>query len=225
MIVLAVFTIFISAISFLLLLRDVAKNKDLYQLKEEPPKNYRFLSPWAIAYCTTMFLVTVAIAFLFATVYKENGLAVNLKALAMLSILWPIAYIDFKTYRIPNVFVGFGIVCRIGVLFFELFNDSMYVWHILISELIVSGMLLLAALLCSFCIKNSIGYGDIKLFFVMGLLLGVNGIWSAIFLSLIVSFVICAYVLISKKKTRKDAIPFAPALVIGTYLSLCLSGM
>ena len=74
-------------------------------------------------------------------------------------------------------------------------------------------------------IKNGIGFGDMKLFIVMGLMLGLDGIWGAVFLALIVSFLIAAFALITKKKTRKDAIPFGPALVIGTYLSICLSGM
>ena len=96
---------------------------------------------------------------------------------------------------------------------------------ILLSEIIAAAALFIAAVLCTLCIKNSIGYGDIKLFIVMGLLLGLTGIWSAIFLSLIVSFVVSVYFLITKKKGRKDLIPFGPALVIGTYLSVCLSGM
>ena len=85
--------------------------------------------------------------------------------------------------------------------------------------------LLLAAFLCTLLMKNSVGAGDMKLFVVMGLLLGMHGIWGAIFASLIVSFVVAIVLLVSKKKTRKDAIPFGPALVVGTFLSVFLTGM
>ena len=94
-----------------------------------------------------------------------------------------------------------------------------------LASCLFAAALLLASLLCILVVKNGIGFGDMKLFVVMGLLLGLDGIWGAIFMALIVSFFIALYVLITKKKTRKDAIPFGPALVIGTYLSICLSGM
>jgi prepilin signal peptidase PulO-like enzyme (type II secretory pathway) len=74
-------------------------------------------------------------------------------------------------------------------------------------------------------IRNSIGFGDMKLFLVMGLLLGTRGIWGAVFLSLIVIFFISVFALITKRKSRKDLIPFGPALVIGTYLAVYLTGM
>ena len=47
----------------------------------------------------------------------------------------------------------------------------------------------------------------------------------SVFVSLIVSFVISAVLLVTKKKKRRDVIPFAPALMIGTYISVFLTGM
>ena len=143
----------------------------------------------------------------------------------LLSVMWPIAYTDFKTMRIPNLFVGYGLVCRAVLLAFEVFWGHPYVWPYFLSELIAAGALLLAAVLCSLIVKGGIGFGDMKLFVVMGLMLGLEGIWNTILLSLLISFVIAVILLISKKKTRKDEIPFGPALVLGSYLSICLFGM
>ena len=64
-----------------------------------------------------------------------------------------------------------------------------------------------------------------KLFIVMGLLLGVRGIWGAMFLSLIVSFFAAIFFLITKKKSKKDEMAFGPALAIGTFLAIFLTGM
>ena len=100
-----------------------------------------------------------------------------------------------------------------------------YILGNLIAEVVAAVAIALAAFLCSICMKNSIGYGDIKLFIVMGLLLGMNGIWSAVFVSLIVAFFAAIALLITKKKGRKDVVPFAPAIVIGTYVSVILTGM
>lgn len=211
--------------SFFLMIRDMGDHKELFEEKCEKKENSKLLSGSTIVYCSLMFIITVAASFLFCTIYKDNGILMSVKRLALLSMLWPIAYIDYKTYRIPNAFILFGVICRVIILMLELIFESQFVWMTLLSEVIAAVALLLAAGLCALCIKNSIGFGDMKLFIVMGLMLSLNGIWSAIFLSLIVSFFISAFLLITKKKTRKDAIPFGPAIVIGTYLSVCLSGM
>ncbi len=176
-------------------------------------------------YCGVMFVLVGIATVLFCTIYKDNNVFVSLKRLLLLCVLWPIAFIDFRTYRIPNTFIAFGLICRGLLLPFEMIFEWDHLWSQLASEVIAVVALLLAAFLCSLCIKNSIGFGDMKLFVVMGLLLGLDGIWSAVFLALILSFIISLYLLISKKKSRKDAIPFGPALVIGTFLSVCLSGM
>lgn len=99
------------------------------------------------------------------------------------------------------------------------------IWRRLLSEGIAAAALLLASMLCRLCAKNSIGYGDMKLFIVMGLMLGLNGIWGAVFASLVLSFLLAVFLLVTKKKSRKDVIPFAPAIVLGTFVSVFLTGM
>lgn len=223
--ILPISTAVLCMVSFFLMIRDMSEHKEMFEVKSEKKENSKLLSNSTIVYCSLMFIITVAASFLFCTIYKDNGILMSLKRLALLSLLWPIAFIDYKTYRIPNTFILFGIVCRVIILAFELIFEGQFVWMTLLSEVIAAVALLLAAGLCALCIKNSIGFGDMKLFIVMGLMLSLNGIWSAIFLSLVVSFFISAFLLITKRKTRKDAIPFGPAIVIGTYLSVCLSGM
>lgn len=212
-------------VSFLLMLRDMHNHRELFQTKNEIKKDAKLIGPSVIVFSSLMFVITVASTILFFTLYKDNTILMSLKRLALLSLLWPIAYIDYRTYRIPNAFIALGAGCRVIIFVFELFMDSEHVWKTLLSEAISAVALLLAAGLCALFIKNSIGRGDMKLFAIMGLMLGLEGIWGAIFLSLIVSFFISVFVLITKKKSRKDAIPFGPAIVIGTYLSVCLSGM
>ncbi len=217
-------TVMLCVSSFLLMLRDISEHKSLFQSEDDSDLSNKLLTNGAIVYSILMFIITVSASFLFCTIYKDNELLMSIKRLALLSILWPIAYIDYKTYRIPNVFIAFGAICRAVIFVFELLF-ARFAWITLLSEVVAAVALLLAAGLCAICIKNSIGFGDMKLFIIMGLMLSLNGIWSAIFLSLVVSFFISIFLLVTKKKTRKDAIPFGPAIVIGTYLSVCLSGM
>lgn len=209
------------AISLFLFIMDEKKTMAERKIESNGSKN-----SLAIYLYSGVMLVLVCVAtVLFCTIYKDNNIFISLKRLLILCVIWPIAFIDYKTYRIPNTFIVFGLICRGALLPFEMIFEWNHLWGQLASEVIAAVALLLAAFLCSLCIKNSIGFGDMKLFVVMGLLLGLEEIWSAVFLALILSFILSAYLLISKKKSRKDAIPFGPALVIGTFLSVCLSGM
>ena len=178
-----------------------------------------------IIYSVLMIMVNIGISVLFLTMYQSNTVLFSLKRLLLLSILWAVGYIDFKTYKIPNRFIILGLIFRAGILIFELVFERELLINCLISEGIAAGALLIATLLCCLCIKNSIGYGDIKLFVVMGLMLGLEGIWSAVFVSLLISFVVAVILLITRKKGKKDVIPFAPSIAIGTYISIIMTGM
>lgn len=176
-----------------------------------------------LVYSTIMIAVTIGIAVFFAVHQTNLDLFTKLKRLMLLCVIWPLAYIDYKTYRIPNRFILFGLGCRVILIPFEFMFNSYFRVDI-VSELVAAAALFLAALLCTICLHGSIGAGDMKLFVVMGLLLGLEAIWGAIFLSLLISFVIAAYFLITKKKSKKDLIPFGPAIVLGVYLSVCFMG-
>ena len=223
MIVLPIVTTFLCLLSvcvFFVDRKDNRETNDNNLLKEKNliPKSF-------IIYLAVMIVITIAMSVAFCYMYKDANLWSKIKKLSLLAIVWPIAYIDFKTYRIPNIFILYGLVVRVVILGFELLLDSNFTWMTVLSELIAAGALFLGALLCSLCMKNAIGYGDIKLLIVMGLMLGLSSMWSAIFVSLILSFFLALFLLIFKKKSRKDTIPFAPTIVLGTYLSIFFNGV
>lgn len=222
---LPVMTGIICAVSFFLMLRDMEKWDKVTELQAAEETVNASIPKSALVFSLIATILTIVIAVAFPKLYPDNSVWINVKRMALLSILWPLAYIDFKTYRIPNLFIIFGLVCRGIILIFELLLGNPSVWQSLLSEGVAAAALLLAAILCVLVVKNGIGFGDMKLFLVMGLLLGLEGVWGAIFLALVVSFFAALVLMITKKKTRKDAMPFGPALVIGTYLSVFLSGM
>ena len=128
------------------------------------------------------------------------------------------------TKRIPNDILKIMLVGRLVFLIpeFIMVGD---IPHRLLSMLIATVAVFLACVLCCLLIKGAIGMGDVKLFSVMALYLGLEGIWPAIFCSLIVSFFVAVFSLVTKRAKRKDNIPFAPAILIGTYLSVFLTGI
>ena len=212
-------SVLVNGITAGLFFLEVKKQKeDLY------PKGKKEIVELA-AYCVPAIMLTLGLSVFIAVFYRENTFLFTLKRVVMLALLWPIAYIDLKTNRIPNRFIAAGLILRAVLLAAEFFWARDTVIPALLTEFAASLLLFVAALLCTLIIKNSIGGGDMKLFLVMGLLLGLQGTWGAVFLSLIVSFIAAVVLLITRKKSRKDSIPFGPAVAIGTYLSIFLTGM
>jgi len=66
------------------------------------------------------------------------------------------------------------------------------------------------------------GVGDIKLAFLMGLLLGFPYILVALFFSFLIGAIIGIGLILAKRKTMKSEVPFGPFLVIGTFIALFL---
>ena len=81
------------------------------------------------------------------------------------------------------------------------------------------GLLLLIALAA----RGGFGMGDVKLSFLLGTLLCFQSwdtLWSGIFLAFLTGGVISLLLLITKRKGRKDAIPFGPPLIVGAWVAL-----
>lgn len=203
-----------------LLLWDIRRNRDKYKGWEDGKAPAAF---WL--YVSGMTVLAMAVTVFVYSFYRDNTFLFTLKRVLWLALLWPISYADIKTLRIPNRLVAGGLAARVLVLPGEFLLERDALPAAVAGEGIASLALFLASAVCAFLMKNGIGGGDMKLFIVMGLLLGLQGTWGAVFLSLIVSFVAAVTLLATGKKSRKDVIPFGPALMIGSYLSIFLTGM
>ena len=64
------------------------------------------------------------------------------------------------------------------------------------------------------------GFGDIKLTFLMGLFLGFPDILVALFLSFFIGSIVGIGLIICKKKSLKSEVPFGPFLITGTFIAL-----
>ena len=112
-----------------------------------------------------------------------------LRDLGFTACLYGLSLSDLKSYEIPDGFILFGIV------WWFLFN-----FHV---KEIMDRVLK----------KESMGGGDIKLFFVVGLYLGFYG-------SLFNLILACVLGLLLVVILKKDRIPFGPAIALATYVSL-----
>ena len=135
------------------------------------------------------------------------------------------AIIDYRVHKIPNQLLLIAFVIRIIIYVIEFIiskDDAIVtVKSDLAGAVIIGGFFLIILLI----FKNCIGMGDIKLFALMGLYQGLLGAFNSVFFSLIVSFFISLALLISKRKNRKDVIPFGPSIYAGTVVGILLTGL
>jgi leader peptidase (prepilin peptidase)/N-methyltransferase len=64
------------------------------------------------------------------------------------------------------------------------------------------------------------GFGDVKLAVLMGLLLGLPNVLAALFLAFFFGAIIGIILMALKKKNLKSEIPFGPFLIAGTFLAM-----
>lgn len=155
----------------------------------------------------------------------SNRLIDNIRLLIMLIILVPVAAIDYKKKIIENKVILISLGIRVIMLIAEFILDSRQAVINLKSMGLGFVLVLLMAIIGIFIIKNGFGMGDIKLMFIMILYFGFASSFSAIFMSLVLSMIASIYLLVKKEKSKKDTIPFAPFILLGTYVSVILTGM
>lgn len=167
---------------------------------------------------------TATLIMLFHTVYNLSILE-RLKLLSLVLILLPVAAVDYRLQKIPNPFLLAALAIRLVVFVAEFMVSANVALGIAkdcaLGAAVVGGFFLLMLVL----FKNSIGMGDIKLFAVMGLYQGLWGSINSVFFSLMASFLLSVGLLLTRKKSRKDVIPFGPAILIGSVVAIGLAGM
>lgn len=67
---------------------------------------------------------------------------------------------------------------------------------------------------------NGFGGGDVKMMFAAGMLLGWKGVLAAFLIGVLVGGVYAVYLLLGRKKGRKEHFAFGPFLAIGIFVSM-----
>lgn len=157
--------------------------------------------------------------------YPKQEILFQCKRTCCLALLFPAAEIDFRKQIIPNRLILSGIGCRVILLLAEAVFERDTIVVSLCSEALGAVGIFLICMVFLLIMKNSIGMGDIKLFMVMGLYLGLYSMMNAIMSSLVLAFICAVGLLLTHKKGKRDSLPFAPAVLAGTYLSILLTGI
>ena len=126
---------------------------------------------------------------------------------------------DWTEHRIPNIFpltLTLGALCALAwecKLAPELASVR------LINCLIAGGVSLLCLVLLSLLSQHGVGAGDIKLVSALGLLMGIRPLYWTVLLTMVLCAAGAAYLLITKKKTLKQAVAFGPFVLAGYCLA------
>ncbi len=175
---------------------------------------------------TALILITT-ICFALALViqislYKNTSVVSFIKLYGVFVIVLCAAVVDFKRKIIPNVLIICGLVFRAVIYIYEFFFlDN--IKQIFTNDLIGFAIGFVFLGLVSFLTKGSLGFGDAKLFGIIGITSGAFCTYSTLFASLIISAVVSLISLARRKMGRKDTFPFGPCITAGYIITLLLT--
>ena len=141
-----------------------------------------------------------------------------LKLIILLIILVFIAIKDIKEYRIPNKLLLSAIIIRTILFIGEIIHHKVNIDSILNKIVIVLSVFVIGIILILIT-RNGIGFGDIKLLMTVSLFINNNRIIDVIIYSIFIMGIIAIIMLITRKKGRKDIVPFAPAILMAVLVT------
>jgi len=178
-------------------------------------------------------LVELATGLLFVSVYHHFGITPEGVAyLFLLCILLAVFFTDLEHRRVPNILV---VVCLgVGLLWQLLQLVSLWIstqifpampvipapplslGQALLGLALGGGVMLLIMILS----RGGMGAGDVKLMALLGFYVGVPGTLLVFFLSFLAGGLVGVVLLLFKLKRRKDALPFAPFIVVAALIEI-----
>jgi len=151
------------------------------------------------------------------TVYNLQSAIYNFIISCFLIVIF---FFDLKNYIIPDQVIYPAIF--LSGIWYLVSGISKFYSKYEIQSTIFSAIFAAGFFLAIYLISKGkwMGFGDVKLAFLMGLFLGFPEILVALFLAFSFGAAIGIGLILAKKKTLKSEVPFGPFLVTGTFLAL-----
>lgn len=167
-------------------------------------------------------LIEIATGILFFCFYSLAGISLELVYLLLVAVLLEMIFVyDLKNFIIPDsfVFLALGIVF-ICLIFQGLAMESGGGVFFLNHFLSGAGAFAFFFFLWFVSRGKWMGFGDVKLVFLMGFFLGWPKIFPALFFAFVSGSIAGMALIAFKKKKMKSEVPFGPFLVSGTFFAL-----
>ena len=138
----------------------------------------------------------------------------------------PLAVIDLRTLRLPNVLTMSAYPIVAGLLLLPaLLADG---WEPYVRSLLAGASVLALFVVLHLVNPSGMGLGDVKLAGPMGALLGWLS-WQAALAGVMIGFVLVAGVgiamILARRAGRKTALPFGPFMLAGAWAAILVPGM
>ncbi|MGI5990654.1 MAG: prepilin peptidase [Lachnospiraceae bacterium] len=165
------------------------------------------------------FAMEILSSLVFVVIILRLGLSFDaLRAMILYCILLVLSLIDLASLTIPDKCIAAGII--LWTVFLPLIHAP---WKDTLKQGLIGGFVLGAGVLAISLVmdkvlgRDSMGGGDIKLIFMMGLYLGLAGGLFALILSCVIGLIIIAAV-------HKRQIPFGPSISAALMIVLLFGG-
>lgn len=130
--------------------------------------------------------------------------------------------VDQRSHQIPNSIVLSAYIGGAVLLGLEFLFQSETAGKTLLSGVIGAACCVVLFYVMSRMTKEGIGMGDVKLISAMGWLLGFVSTIIAILFALVICTLAAVVLLLAKKKSKNDCIPFGPFLFFGYVIMMLL---
>ena len=149
----------------------------------------------------------------------------NLLRLVLLgTLLTAAAYIDALSHKIPNWIVLCTAAVFAGCTVLDFVLSGTDAVPMALNSVLAAAVFFVVFFRVRLASRGGVGYGDIKMITAAALILGIYGTFSFLLVSHVLAAVAAIALLVSKKATRKDGLPFGPFFYLG-YLVTILTGM
>jgi prepilin signal peptidase PulO-like enzyme (type II secretory pathway) len=164
-------------------------------------------------------LVELATGLIFVLILNQFQILniVNLIFLFYISSALIIIFVyDLKHYLIPDKILLPAVIIALIYNLVPPYNWQ-HINYNFLAALIASGFFLIIFLISK---GKWMGFGDVKLAVLMGLLLSIPNIFVALFLAFFFGAIIGVILMVFEKKSLKSEIPFGPFLITGTFVAM-----
>lgn len=162
------------------------------------------------------FFVEVITGLIFVVVPLFKGL--NMEAafyLFFLCLLLTVSLVDLEFHRIPNVFLMTGLVGGIILRVLNPASRNLEAWSDAGLGMLAGGGIMLVIYILG---RGGMGAGDLKLMIVVGFFLGLQGTVLSLLAGFIMGGIFGLIMLILRKMSRKEMVPFGPFLSLGAAI-------
>ncbi|NLZ47937.1 MAG: prepilin peptidase [Clostridiales bacterium] len=160
-------------------------------------------------------IVEFMTALIFTVLYLKFGLAFEFFKFAVLtSFIIVIGLIDHDTTDVYAITTWPGIICGLIFLIVAYFLDKPFldgIYGALIGGGVIAAIVVLT---------QGMGHGDVEICALAGLYLGFKGSIVMLFFSFVIGGIVGIILIATKKKSRKDYIPFGPYIALGALVAL-----